>query len=116
MDRRKALAVSVAVALVVVGGAALAANFGLLGLVDSAEPVGQLSPVTPVGSTVVPAQRATQGEGAVGDGGPSGTPGVEGGGPADASSVEDPGQGGRDDHRTADEREHEPEPEHERDD
>ena len=56
MDRRRALAVSVAVAVVIAAAAALAANFGLLGLVGRVEPVGQLSPVVTVGSTVGPAQ------------------------------------------------------------
>jgi hypothetical protein len=56
MDRRRALAVSVAVAVVIAAAAALAANFGLLGLVGRVEPVGQLSPVVTVGSTVGPDQ------------------------------------------------------------
>jgi len=105
MDRRKALAVSLVVAMVVVVAAALAANFGLLGLVDRTDPVGQLSPVATVGSTVAPERRANQGEGAVGDGGPSGTPGVQA-----------PTGTGRGDDGTTEHREPEPEPEHERDD
>ena len=105
MDRRRALAVSLVVAMVVVAVGALAANFGLLGLVDRVEPVGQLSPVAPVGSTAVPRQQATPGEGTVGDGGLSGTPGVEA-----------PAEGGRDHGRKTEHREPEPEPEHERDD
>jgi len=105
MDRRRALAVSLVIAMVVVAVGALAANFGLLGLVDRVEPVGQLSPVAPVGSTAVPRQQATPGEGTVGDGGLSGTPGVE-----------VPPETGRGDDRKTEHREPEPEPEHERDD
>ena len=103
MDRRKALAVSVAVAMVVATAAALAANFGLLGLVDRAEAVGQLSPVATVGSAAVPGQ-----------GGPEGaedTDAVEG----DPAPGVEADQGARDDGGKA----HEPderELEHERDD
>jgi hypothetical protein len=105
MDRRKALAVSVAVAMVMMAAAALAANFGLLGLVGRVEPVGQLSPVTPVTSTAVPERRDTGADGAVGEGEPSGTP-----------SVEPPAGDGREDAAKTDQRHPEPEPEHERDD
>jgi hypothetical protein len=100
MDRRKALAVSVAVALVAMAAAALAANFGLLGLVGRTDPVGQLSPVATVRS--VPARPAAQDDGTVGDGGPPATttePATE-----DAGKVERRHQ------------ERESEPEHERDD
>jgi len=51
MDRRQALALSAAVALVVVAAVAAAADLGLFGFIDRAEPVGQLSPVVTVGST-----------------------------------------------------------------
>ena len=97
MDRRKALAVSVAVAMVVATAAALAANFGLLGLVDRASPVGQLSPVATVGSAVVPEQ---------------GT-GTVGGDPAPAVEA---GHDARDDSKQADQPDDQREQDHERDD
>jgi hypothetical protein len=104
MDRRKALAVSVAVAMVVATAAALAANFGLLGLVDRAGPVGQLSPVATVGSAVVPEQ-----------GGPEGAEdtGTVGGDPAPAVEA---GHDARDDSKQADQPDDQREQEHERDD
>jgi hypothetical protein len=108
MDRRKALAVSVAVALVAMAAAALAANFGLLGLVGRADPVGQLSPVAPAGATVVQEQPATQGGDAVGD---------DGGSPA-TTTVGPPATDGRESAGEVEQRhqERESEPEHERDD
>jgi hypothetical protein len=103
MDRRKALAVSVAVAMVVATAAALAANFGLLGLVDRADPVGQLSPVATADSTAVPGQVGLEGD--------EGAGAVE----SDPAANGEAGHHAPDDGGTATTRD-EREPEHERDD